>query len=459
MKRILATIGICFGSALVALMLSAVTTALPTIRSELGATFLQIQWVINVAAISRGSLVATIGTLADMLGRRRIFLSGLALLSASALLAGFAPSSGWLVLAMGGIGIANAALLVSSQSLLIHLYDDKHSGRALAFWSVALGLGIALGALLAGGILEAGSWRWVYWAMIPLAVVIGGLVYSTVNESRDEGRSKQIDWIGLLLLTVSIGALVTAIIQGKVWGWTSWETMVLFVGGGLGGVAFLWVETHTRFPLLQLKLFMSRMFIAGAITNLCFVCFMLTTLFLTPLFLYLVLGAEPIHIGLSMLALALPIVVLGPLAGLRTERHGPKAQIVLGLLMFAGGSLWMTTLTAGTHMWAMLLPLVVYGIGWAAMQGAAAMATITSLPKELAGAASGGFVMMGGIGGAIGLAVAGTIVRSVYSAELGLEPTPEAFAEAYHAGMWFLFGVSVVALVTVVGVMKNGRQA
>lgn len=459
MRRILATIGICVGSALVALMLSAVTTALPTIRKEIGATFLQIQWVINIAAISRGSLVATIGMLADMLGRRRIFLSGLALLSASALFAGFAPSSGWLVLAMSGIGIANAALLVSSQSLLVHLYEDHHSGRALAFWSVALGLGIAAGALLAGGILEAWSWRWVYWAVIPLAALTGGLVYYTVNESRDESRSKGIDWIGLILLTVSIGALVTATIQGQVWGWTSWPTIGLFVSGGLGGIAFLWVETHTRFPLLQLKLFVSRMFIAGAITNLCFVCFMLTTLFLTPLFLYLVLGAAPIDIGLSMLALAIPIVVLGPIAGLRTERHGPKSQIVVGLLLFASGSLWMTTLTAETHMWAVLLPLVVYGVGWAAIQGAAAMATITSFPKKLAGSASGGFVMMGGIGGAIGLAVAGTIVRSVYSEELGVEPSPAAFADAYHAGMWFLFGVSVAALVVVIGLMKNGRRA
>jgi len=105
------------------------------------------------------------------------------------------------------------------------------------------------------------------------------------------------------------------------------------------------------------------------------------------------------------------------------------------------------------------MPLILYGIGWSSMQGAAATAAITSLPKDLAGAASGGLVMLGGIGGAIGLAVAGTIVRSVYSVELGIEPTPAAFADAYQAGMWFLFSVGVLALIAVAGVMKNGRHA
>ena len=458
MSRVAATVGICLGSALVALILSAVNTALPTIRSDLGATLVQIQWMVNIAAIARGSLVATLGRLSDMFGRRRLFIWGMASVLLGALVGGFAPNIGWLIVAMLIIGAASAALLVATQALLSHLYPDNQMGRAMAFWSVALGVGIATGSLLSGSLLEVISWRWAFFSTIPFVLVALVLTWLAVAESRDEKREKRIDWVGLSLLIVGVGALVTAIIQGQVWGWGSAPTVTLFVVAVVAVGLFLWVETHIAYPLLRPKLFANRMFISGAATNLCFICFMLTTIFLTPLFLNFVLGASPLQVGLLVAVLAVPVMLVGPLAGLLTERWGPKPQVLFGLAILAVGSVWMTTFSEETALWQVALPLILYGIGWGTMQGSAATAAITSLPKELAGAASGGFVMMGGLGGAIGLAVAGTIVGSVYSEELGIEPSPAAFADGFHAGMWFLLGVSLFALLLVLVVMRNGRR-
>jgi len=409
------------------------TLAHPTAQGGLGATASQLQWIVDAYTLVFAGLLLTAGSLGDRFGRYRCLTIGLAVFGVGSTLSAFAPSADFLILTRATMGIGGAFIMPSTLSIITNVFTDPaERGKAIGIWAGVSALGLGLGPISGGFLLEHFWWGSVFIVNVP--IVITGLVlgYLLVPESSDPSHGR-LDPVGALLSVVSLGSLLWAVIEAPSKGWSSAPILAGFaIGAVLLGAFFAW-ELHSEHPMLDMAFFENPRFSAasGAITLVFLSLF--GTLFLMTQFLQSVLGYSTVRAGAVLLPQAAVIMICAPLSNVWVQRLGNKIVVAAGLLLVTTSLVLFTTFEPNSSVLHVILITMLMGMGMANVMAPCTDSIMGSLPRAKAGVGSAVNDTTRQMGGAVGVAVFGSIMASHFTSaitrKLAGSVPPEVFAQ------------------------------
>lgn len=408
------TLGVvCVATFMLLLDITVVNTALPAIQADLGGSFTDLQWVIDAYALSLAALVLTAGSLADRLGRRRVFAAGLAIFSVASLLCAVPPDPTFLNLARGLQGIGGAIMFAVSLALVAQEFPSgRERGMAMGIYGATIGVAVAIGPLVGGALTEGLGWEWVFLVNVPIGLAAIAATYWRLAESRDPNATR-IDWGGLVTFSSALFLLVLALVRGNEEGWGSTLIVSLFGGAALLLAAFTAIQGRVAEPMLPLSLFRRRAFTgvqlaAFAISGSLFALFLYLTLYLQSF-----LGYSPIEAGVRYLPITLGAFLVAPLAGIALARVQARYLMSAGLALAGLGMALMSGLEMGSGWTALLAGFVISGIGVGLLNPVIADVALSVVPKDQSGMAAGINDTFRQVGVAVGIAAWGAIFLGV----------------------------------------------
>ncbi|MDQ6776926.1 MAG: MFS transporter [Actinomycetota bacterium] len=429
-------VAVSIGTFMLLLDITIVNVALPKIQTGLHSSFVDLQWVVDAYALTLAALLLTSGSLADLLGRRRIFAIGLVLFSAASLLCGLAQSPLMLNLSRGVQGIGGAMMFATSLALLGHAYRGRERGTAFGVWGAVTGLAVSVGPVVGGALTDALSWRWIFLVNVPIGAVALALTLSKLDESRDP-LGARLDIPGFVTFTGALATLVLGLIESSQKGWGSTLVEGCLIASVVLILAFVVVERRERAPMLDLTLFRRPAFdgaslVAFSLSASLFAMFLYLTLYLQDL-----LGLSPLAAGLRLITLSALILVTSAIAGRLTTVVPVRLLMGAGLALVALSLLLMRGLTASSH-WTHLLPgFIVGGIGVGLINPPLASTAIAVVPPRQAGMGSGINSTFRQVGIATGIAALGSIFSSEIRSHVasGLRAVHQTGAHAIAAAI------------------------
>jgi EmrB/QacA subfamily drug resistance transporter len=432
-RRWLVLAVLCVGVFMLLLDGTIVNIAIPSILTAFGTTFSGVEWVMNAYLLVFAVLLITTGRFGDLYGRKLVFIIGLALFSLSSLACGFAPSIGWLIGFRALQGLGGAMMMPTTLSIITNVFPPHERGKAMGFWGGVSGFSLAIGPSLGGILVDAASWRWIFFINVPIGIILLVLALRYVPESTDPSSVKQIDYPGVAVLTGSLFALTFALIEGQKYGWTSGLILGLFAATVVGLAVFVLIQRRQLQPLMQLSLFKDRTYSVTNVVGLILSFAMMGVFFLLPVFLQAVLGYSAIKAGLVMTPLAAAVIISSPASGILSDRIGPKWLMLSGMLVAAiGFFLTRQAMVVGASWSSLVLPFAVSGFGIGMVMPPMTSAVMGSVPAEKAGQASGVISSMRQVGSVLGIAVMGAVlqnravlyIQAGVSAKLDAAPVP-----------------------------------
>jgi EmrB/QacA subfamily drug resistance transporter len=434
---------------------SIVNVALPSIGKGLSFSRADLSWVVNAYTLTFGGFLLLGGRLADLVGRRRMFMYGLVLFSLASLAGGLAQSEGWLLAARAVQGLGAAIVSPAALSLVTTTFSEgSERNRALGVWGAVAGAGGAAGVLL-GGVLTSGlSWRWVLFVNVPIGVIAAALAPGVLVESRLENGRRSFDFLGALTVTAGLSLLVYALVDAVNAGWGSAATLLKLAVAGLLLIAFVVIELRERWPLMPFSIFRLRTLRGANIVGLLVGMSLFSMFFFISLYLQNVLHFSPIKTGLSYLPLAIVIILSAGVASQLVTRVGFKPTLIAGLLFVAAGLAWFSQVRAGGSFAADVLgPSLLAAVGLGLSFVTTTIAAVTGTQPHEAGLASGLINTAQQVGGALGLAILATIANSRTKGLLGggshdlTTALTKGFDRAFMVGAGFaLVGALLAAL-------------
>lgn len=435
--------GACMGLFMLMLDSTVVTLALPDMQRDLDASTSGLQWVLNAYLLALAVLVVTAGRLGDVFGRKRLFLIGLAIFTVGLVIAATAGGMEVLVLARVVQGVGGAAMLTLSLAIVSEAFDDATRSRALGIWAGVSALALSLGPILGGLLVDALSWRWVFWIGVP-PLLLGLLITArAARETRDEQADPHIDLPGLAALTIGLTGVVLALVQGSAWGWGSATTLLVGGAGLLGLVAFALVEPRVRAPVVEFALFRNRPYLGASAAAFCLVGTWWGVIFYFPQYLQETLGYSAVASGALVLPITAPMVVISPLAPRLIAKVGVRALMTLGMACGTAGVLLMTRVDATSGYMTLLPGFLLFGIALGLVYAPMSTAAMAAMPHAKAGIAAGVLAMNRMVAGAFVLAGMGALFGELRDDDAGA--TLRA-ADAYALGrsLWLLVGLCAV---------------
>jgi EmrB/QacA subfamily drug resistance transporter len=387
--------------------------ALPSLREDLGASTGELQWIVDAYMLVFAGLLLTAGSLGDRFGRKRALTAGLVVFGAGSALAALASGSGQLIASRALMGAGGALIMPSTLSILIHVFPAHERAKAIAAWAAVAGLGIAIGPVAGGWLLEHGDWNLVFLVNLPFVAVALLAGRRLVPESRDPAQSS-LDPLGALLSTAGLSALLYAIIDAPARGWTDGVVLAAFAAAVVALAAFVAWERRAPSPMVDLALLADPRFSAasGAIALLFFALFGL--LFVLTQYLQSVLGYTALQAGVRTMPIAGGLVLAGPLAPRLTERLGTKAVVAGGMLLVAAGLLGLSTAQADSGFALVAATEVTIALGVGLAMAPATDAIMGAVPADRASVGSAVNDANRLVGGALGVAVLGSLLASAY---------------------------------------------
>ena len=404
-----------------------VNVALPSIQRGLGASFSDLQWVIDGYALTLAGALLAAGSLADRVGRRRVFTLGLAVFTAASLMSGLAAGPLWLDLARGVQGIGGAMIFGTSLALIAQEFHGRERGMALGAWGATTAAAVSAGPLAGGLLTQALSWRWIFLVNVPIGIAAIALTRRRLTESGD-GQARGLDLPGLAALSAGLFLLVFSLIRGNDQGWTSPGIVGSLAGAGAGLGLFVAIEARARYPLLDLGLFRKPAFTGAALAGFCLHASIFSLFLYISLFFQDILGYTPLQAGLRQLPVTGLLLLVAPTSGRLTARIPPRLLIGTGLSLISLGLFLMHRLTV-TSAWTALLPgQILAGIGIGLTTPALAATAVAVAPPARAGMASGANNTARQLGIATGIAALGALFQRQILATLRplLAGTPAA---------------------------------
>ena len=402
---------VCLGTFMLLLDVTIVVVALPDMARSLHASLSDLQWVVDGYALALAALLLGIGAAADILGRRKVHVAGVALFAAASLLCGLASGPGMLVAARALQGVGAAAMFATTLPLLGSVYHGRQRSTALGIWGAVSGGAAAVGPVLGGLLTEGPGWRWIFFVNLPVSVASVWLTLRVVPESRGP-RGMRIDWAGTATFAGFAGALTYGVVRAGSDGWTSTAPTASFVLAALALAGFVLVERRVAHPLLDLSLLRKPAFVGVMVGALAFNGVAFGVIPYLSIWMQTVLGMSPVRGGLTLLPLTGASVVVAILAG--KLLHGVPARLTIGggLLLIGSGAFCQAVLDADTS-WTMLIPgLVLVGTGTGFVSPSIAGAALAAVPQERSGMAGGAVNTVRQLGYALGVAVFGTVLTS-----------------------------------------------
>jgi EmrB/QacA subfamily drug resistance transporter len=420
-------IAICVATFMLLIDVTIVVVALPDIQRDLGASFDEVQWVVDAYALTLASFLLTTGSLADRFGRRLVFVAGLGAFTLASLACSLAPDATFLDIARGVQGIGGAAMFATSLSLLAQAFTGRERGTAFGVWGATTGAAVAIGPLVGGALTEGLSWEWIFWINLPIGIGAIALTLLRVEESRDP-TGVRFDVLGFLTFTGGLGALVLALIRGNDLGWGSTTIVALFAASALLLLAFVAVERRYRDPMFDLSLFRKPAFGGAAIAALGLHIAMFSMFLYMVLYVQNVLGYSPLEAGLIFLPISMLSFFAAPVAGKLSTRFPVRAFLGGGLVLIGIGLLLMGGIDPSDDWETLLAGFIVAGIGIGTVNPPLASTAIGVVKPPQSGMASGINNTFRQVGIATGIAGFGAILQGRVEAKLSdmLASTPAA---------------------------------
>lgn len=406
------------GSSLAFITGSVVNVALPAIQQGLGASAVQMQWILNSYLLFLGALILTGGSLGDHFGRKRIFVLGTLLFTGAAVWCGLATSAEMLILARGVQGIGGALLVPSSLAIISATFQKETRGKAIGTWAGFSALTTAFGPVLGGWLVDLGNWRWVFFVVIPFALLCVAITLWRMPETR-EANPGALDGRGTLLATVGLGTLTYGLITSSEAGWSDPAVLASLLAGVVILAEFVTWESRSRNPMMPLRLFRSRLF-SGANLITLFLYFALSgTFFFLPFNLIQVQGYSATAAGAAFLPFTLLMGLFSRWAGSLTERYGARKPLIVGPLVVAIGLVLLMLPGPASSYWTGFFPgLLVFGIGMTVSVAPLTTVAMNAVDEEEAGVASGVNNAVARIAGLLAIAILGVAALSVFSGVL-----------------------------------------
>jgi EmrB/QacA subfamily drug resistance transporter len=427
-----------------------VTTALPSIRADLGASIEGLEWTVNAYTLAFAVLLLTGAALGDRFGRRRMFVIGIGIFTLASAFAALAPSTGALIAARAVQGLGAAIVAPLTLTLLSTAFPAEKRGIALGIWSGVSGLGVALGPVVGGAVIDGISWQWIFWINVPIGLALAPVAARVLQESY--GPARKLDLGGLALASAGLLGLTFGIVRGNGQGWASTEILASLIGGALFLVGFVLWELRQKEPMLPMRFFRSRAFSATNGVSLAMYFGIFGSIFLLAQFFQSVQGYSPLEAGLRTLPWTGMPMLVAPLAGAFSDRIGSRPLMATGLALQAIALVWIHQVNAVDVAYGMLVPgFVMGGTGMALVFAPAANAVLSAVRPEEAGQASGATNAIRELGGVLGVAV----LASVFSASGGFE-SGQAYVDGLSPAL--LVGAAVLAVGAVVALLVPGRS-
>lgn len=426
-------------SFMVALDALVVSTALSTIRTDLGASLATLEWIVNAYGLSFAVLLMAGAAFGDRLGRKRLFMIGGALFTLASVLCALSPSAEWLIAARVLQGVGAAMVMPTALALLSAAFPPEKRAKALGLFGSITGLAVLGGPVIGGAITEGAAWEWIFWLNLPIGVILLTLAARYIEESK--GHDARIDTAGVSLIALSMLGIVWGLVKSS-----ESAIMSLEVGGSIvAGLVllglYIWRQRTIDYPLTPLSLFRSSVFTFGNIATFFLYASLYSAVFFVAQYLQISQGASPLAAGLQLIPWTLALFFVAPLAGSLVPKVGERMLATVGLSMQAIG-MFLLAFIAGNKLpyQYMILPLIIAGIGVSAAMPAVQHAVISSVEHHFIGKASGVFNTLRNLGGAFGVAFLGIIFAANGSYE-----SPAEF------GSGFTYAILTCGILSVIG--------
>ena len=428
-----------------------VTTALPSIQADLGATIESLQWTVNAYTLSYAVLLLTGAALGDRFGRRRMFVLGLGLFTVASAAAALAPTTAALIAARAIQGVGAAVVTPLTLTLLADAFPVGRRGLAIGAWSGISGLAVALGPLIGGAVVDGISWQWIFWINVPIGVAL--LPFALRRLAESHGPARSLDLRGVALASAGLLGLVYGIVRGSELGWTSTTVLGSMIVGAVLLAAFVAWERRTREPMLPLRFFRSRAFTAVNLVSLSMYFGVFGSIFLLAQFFQVTQGYSPLEAGLRTLPWTGMPMIVAPIAGLLSDRIGSRPLMATGLALQAVAIGWLASISTPTTPYGdFVIPFVLAGVGMALVFAPAANAVLAAVRPEEAGQASGATNAIREVGGVLGIAVLATVFASN-----GSYASPQAYTDGMTSAVWV--GAAVLAAGALAALFVPGRSS
>ena len=402
---------VCLATLMLLLDVTIVNVALPAIEKDLGASFSDLQWVVDAYALTLAAFLLTAGSLSDLIGRKRVFVGGLALFTLASLLCGLAKDPLILNLSRGLQGIGGAGMFACGLALLASAYQGKDRGTAIGIWGATIGAAVAVGPLVGGALTDGIGWEAIFFVNIPIGLGVIALTLRTVAESRNPSEGR-IDIPGVVTFSAALFLFVFCLIRGNDEGWGSAPIVGMLIAAALLLVAFIAIERRSDHPMLELALFRNPSFVGASIGAFALSASLFAMFLYLTLYIQNQLSYSPLEAGLRFLPTTLLSFIVAPFAGKLAERVGIRWFMGVGLIMVGGGLFLQSGLSASDE-WTALLPgFILSGIGVGMVNPALATAAVGVVAPIKAGMASGINSTFRQVGIATGVAAWGAIFQS-----------------------------------------------
>ena len=427
------------------------TNALPVIRLDFGSSVEELQWFVNSYTLVFASFILMATALGDRFGRRRLFLAGIVIFTVASAFSALSTESWMLIVGRAFQGLGGAAIMPLSLTLLAGSVSARLRPLAIGIWGGISGLGVALGPLIGGAVVEGWNWQAIFWINVPIGILSIPLVLIALPNTF--GARVRADVVGLVLVGVGVLGVVYGIVRGNDAGWSSLEVVTSLALGAVLLVAFVVWERRTPAPLLPLRLFRDRSFAVSNLVGLVFSFGMFGSIFILIQFLQVVQGYSPLGAGVATMPWTLAPMVIAPLAGLIAPRVGTRALIVAGLVFQATGIFWLAaTMSADVEYLELLPAFILAGIGMGLVFAPISTAVLATLSGDDHAKASGSSSTLREIGVALGIAVLTAVFVSA-----GGELTPNAYVAAAVPAIFV--GAGALALAALISLaLPAGRS-
>jgi EmrB/QacA subfamily drug resistance transporter len=452
-KRWIALILLCSAQFVVVLDASIVNVALPTIGEALDFTESSLPWVVNAYVLTFGGFLLLGGRLADLLGRRRVFMFGLVLFAIASLFGGLATTSGQLVAARAVQGLGAAILSPAALSIVATTFKDgAERNKALGIWGAVAGSGGAAGVLLGGVLTEYLGWEWVLWVNVPIGIAAAAVAPSLIAESRSEQETRHFDVAGAATITLGLSALVFALLDAEDAGWGSAQTIGTLIVSAVLLAAFVAIEQRSQSPLVPFRIFRLRTITGANVVGILVGASLFSMFFFISLYMQQVLGYSAIKTGLSYLPLAIAIILSAGFASALVTKVGFKPILAAGMVFIATGLLWFSQISPdGSFVADILGPslLAAVGLGFAFVP--VTIAAVSGVEDREQGLASGLINTSQQVGGALGLAILAAIANS----EINNSRDPVVLTDGFSSAFLVGSGFAVLGLIATLFLIRN----
>jgi EmrB/QacA subfamily drug resistance transporter len=431
---------VAFGLFMIMLDNTVVNVALPSIQSDLNTGLEELQWIVTGYALTFAALMLIGGKLADAYGRRLIFVLGIVIFTGASLMCGLSGSGEMLIAARVVQGVGAALMNPATLSIIAATFPPRERGTAIGIWAGVSALALAIGPLVGGLLTEHLSWNWIFYVNIPVGIVGIAASFLLISESKDETHER-LDLPGLASSALGLFALTYGLIEANTYGWTSPRIVGSFVVATVSLAVFIQLERRQRAPMLDLTLFRSGTYAGANLAMLLVALAMFGVFFFVSLYMQNVLGYSAVQAGAAFLPMTVLIILVAPIAGKLSDRHGSRWLMSSGMVLLGVQLLYLSQLGAGADFWNLLPGFLLGGLGMALTMTPTAAAATRAVPVQKSGVGSAVLNAMRQVGGSVGIALMGAI----FAHEASGKPTIEGFTAGFERAL------IVAALIAFIG--------